>query len=85
MTRKATKRKLTDEEYYDSRRILKEISHEDIGLSLDDALRQDILGGKRKEKTEKCLHKNRPDFKEGEQSPRFLTMKLAIRVFLNFQ
>lgn len=50
MQQKGTKRKLTDEEYYDSRGVLKEILHEDIELSLDEALRLDIIEGKRKRK-----------------------------------
>jgi len=50
MKTKATKRELTVEEYYDSHGILKDILDEDIDLSLDDALREDILTGKRKRK-----------------------------------
>ncbi len=50
MKEKRTKRKLTDEEYYDSRGVLREILDQDIELSLDEALRQDILEGKRKRK-----------------------------------
>lgn len=45
---KKSKKKISDEEYYDSRGILKEILEEDIELSLEEALRQDILEGKRK-------------------------------------
>lgn len=48
MRTKASKRKLTNEEYYDSHDILKEILHKEIELSLEEALRQDIIGGKRK-------------------------------------
>ncbi|MEW6003385.1 MAG: CopG family antitoxin [Nitrospirota bacterium] len=50
MKAKVTKRELTVEEYYDSHDILKDIVDEDIDLSLDDALRKDILTGKRKRK-----------------------------------
>ena len=50
MTRKTTKHKLTYAEYYDSHGVLKEILHEDVELSLEEALRQDILDGKRKRK-----------------------------------
>jgi len=50
MKTKATKRELTVEKYYDSHGILKDILDEDIDLSLDDALREDILMGKRKRK-----------------------------------
>ena len=48
MRANASKPKLTDEEYYDSHGILKEILHEDIELSLEEGLRQDIMEGKRK-------------------------------------
>jgi len=48
MKAKTSKSKLTDEEYYDSHGILKEILHEGIELSLEEALRQDILEGKRR-------------------------------------
>ena len=50
MKAKAMKRELAVEEYYDSHGILKDILDEDIDLSLDDALREDILTGKRKRK-----------------------------------
>jgi predicted DNA binding CopG/RHH family protein len=39
-----------DEEYYDNRGVLSEITEGEIALSLDEALRQDILSGKRKRK-----------------------------------
>lgn len=45
---KRTKQKLTDEEYYDARGIMKEILEEDVELSLDEALREDIIHGRRK-------------------------------------
>ena len=50
MKSKTSKRRLSDEEYYDSRGVLKEILDQDIELSLDEALRRDILEGKRKRK-----------------------------------
>lgn len=50
MKAKAAKKKMTDEEYYDKRGILGEIVEGDVTLSLDDALREDILSGKRKRK-----------------------------------
>ncbi|MCI0413074.1 BrnA antitoxin family protein [bacterium] len=50
MTRKSSKRKMTEEEYYDSHGILKEILAEGIEMSLEAALRQEILEGKRKRK-----------------------------------
>ena len=48
MRETAKKRNLTYEEFYDSRGILKEIIDKDIDLSLEDALKQDIIEGKRK-------------------------------------
>jgi len=50
MKKKAIKKELTDEEYYDTHGILGDIVDEDIDLSLDDALRKDIITGKRKRK-----------------------------------
>ena len=50
MKAKAMKRELAVVEYYDSHGVLKDILDEDIDLSLDDALREDILTGKRKRK-----------------------------------
>jgi predicted DNA binding CopG/RHH family protein len=50
MKAKAMKRELAVEEYYDSHGVLKDIADEDIDLSLDEALREDILTGKRKRK-----------------------------------
>lgn len=41
---------MTNEEYYDKRGILSEIVGSEVALSLEDALRQDILSGKRKRK-----------------------------------
>ena len=45
---KATKKRMTDVEYYDKRGILGEIIEGDIAVSLDDALRRDIVTGKRR-------------------------------------
>jgi predicted DNA binding CopG/RHH family protein len=50
MKAKAAKKKVTDEKYYDKRGILSEIVEGDVALSLEDALKQDILSGKRKRK-----------------------------------
>jgi len=50
MKAKAAKKKVTDEKYYDKRGILSEIVEGDVVLSLEDALKQDILAGKRKRK-----------------------------------
>ncbi|MBI5099017.1 MAG: hypothetical protein HZB30_07225 [Nitrospirae bacterium] len=47
---KAARKKITDEEYYDKRGILSEIIEEDVAISLDEALRRDIVKGKRKRK-----------------------------------
>ncbi len=47
---KAAKKKITDEEYYDKGGILGEIIEEDVAISLDEALRRDIVKGKRKRK-----------------------------------
>ena len=47
---KSTKKRVTDEEYYDKHGVLSEITEGEVALSLDDALRQDILSGKRKRK-----------------------------------
>ncbi|MDA8422531.1 MAG: CopG family antitoxin [Nitrospiraceae bacterium] len=50
MKAKTGKKKATDEEYYDKRGILGEIVEGEVALSLEDALKQDILSGKRKRK-----------------------------------
>jgi predicted DNA binding CopG/RHH family protein len=47
---KKKKKEMTNKEYYDSHGILDEITDEDVDLSLDDALRKDILSSKRKRK-----------------------------------
>ncbi len=47
---KAVKNKITDEDYYDKRGVLGEIIQEDVAVSLDEALRRDIVTGKRKRK-----------------------------------
>jgi predicted DNA binding CopG/RHH family protein len=43
-----SKRKITNEEFYNSKDILKEILTDPVDLSLEEALKQDILEGKRK-------------------------------------
>ena len=45
-----SKQKEKNAEYYDARGILREIVEEDVDLGLRDALRRDILTGKRKRK-----------------------------------
>ncbi len=50
MKKKKKKKEMTNEEYYDSHCILDEITDEDVDISLDDALRKDILSDKRKRK-----------------------------------
>ena len=46
------KKELTDKEYYDTYGILKDIVDEDIDLSLNDALREEIITGTRKRRLE---------------------------------
>lgn len=48
MKAKVIKKELTDERYYDTHGILGNILDEDIDLSLEDMLREDIITGKRK-------------------------------------
>lgn len=50
MKGKTATKKMADEEYYDKHGILGEIVEENVAISLDDALRKDILSGKRKRK-----------------------------------
>jgi predicted DNA binding CopG/RHH family protein len=50
MKTKAIKKEATNEEYYDSHGVLGDIVDEDIDLTLDDALREEIITGKRKRK-----------------------------------
>ncbi len=50
MRSKATGNKMTDEDYYDKKGALGEIIEEDVAISLDEALRRDIVTGKRKRK-----------------------------------
>ena len=48
MKTKTIKKEQTDEEYYDTHGVLRDILDEDIGLGLEDVLKRDILTGKRK-------------------------------------
>ena len=48
MKTKPLKRQIDTTEYYDTHGVLKDIVDEDIDLSLHDALKKDILSGKRK-------------------------------------
>jgi hypothetical protein len=48
MKGKASKKRITDREYYDKQGILGEMIEKDVPLSLDQALRRDILLGKRR-------------------------------------
>ena len=50
MNIQSAKKKITDAEYYDKHGVLCEFVDEEVSLSLDDALRKDILSGKRKRK-----------------------------------
>ncbi len=47
---KSARKRITDEEYYDKHGVLGAITDEEVTLSLNDALRQDILSGKRRRK-----------------------------------
>ncbi len=47
---KTAKKQTSDGEYYDKRGILGEIVDENMVMSLDEALRKDIISGKRKRK-----------------------------------
>ncbi len=47
---KSAKTKMSDEEYYERRGVLGEIVEEEVAISLDEALKRDITGGKRKRK-----------------------------------
>jgi ribosomal protein S3AE len=60
MSVKSTKKKMTEEEYYDKRGVLSEIVEGEVPLSLDDALRQDILSGKRRRKLQNITIKLDP-------------------------
>jgi predicted DNA binding CopG/RHH family protein len=50
MKAKSAKKIATDEGYYDKRGSLGEIVEGDVAMSLEDALKEDILSGKRKRK-----------------------------------
>ncbi|MCL5061762.1 MAG: CopG family antitoxin [Nitrospiraceae bacterium] len=50
MKAKKIKKEITDEQYYDTHGVIADITDEDIDLSLDEELRQDILKRKRKRK-----------------------------------
>ena len=50
MKQKPKKRELPAEEYYDTHGILKDIIEEDIDISIDEALREEIITGQRKRK-----------------------------------
>ena len=60
MKTKTEEKRLTDEEYYDTHGILKNIVDEDIDLGLDDALREDIITGKRRSKLRNISIKRDP-------------------------
>jgi predicted DNA binding CopG/RHH family protein len=48
MKKRKSKVMQTDAEYYDSRGVLSEVIEEDVDIGLEDALREDILSGKRR-------------------------------------
>jgi predicted DNA binding CopG/RHH family protein len=60
MSVKSTKKKKTNEEYYDSQGVLSDIVEGEVAMSLDDALRQDILSGKRRRKLQNITIKLDP-------------------------
>ncbi|MDA8240264.1 MAG: CopG family antitoxin [Nitrospiraceae bacterium] len=60
MKRKAEIKKATDEEYYDKHGVLGEIVEEDVIISLDEALREDIVAGKRRRKLQNVTIKIDP-------------------------
>ncbi len=47
---KPNKKRMTDEEYYDKHGVLGEITDDEVSLSINESLRQDILSGKRRRK-----------------------------------
>jgi len=57
---KAATKKMTDEEYYDKKGVLGEIIEEDIAMSLDEALAEDIVTGKRRRKLQNVTIKIDP-------------------------
>lgn len=50
MKPKKTGKEMAIDEYYDTHGVLRDIVDEDISLSLDEALREEIMAGKRKRK-----------------------------------
>jgi hypothetical protein len=48
MKREITKKEISAEEYYDTHGVLRDIIHKDIDLTHEDALREDIITGKRR-------------------------------------
>lgn len=50
MKAKVTKKESTAMEYYDNHGVLSDITDEDIDVSLDNALKEEILSGRRKRK-----------------------------------
>ncbi|MGE5301641.1 MAG: CopG family antitoxin [Acidobacteriota bacterium] len=60
MKRKAEIKKATDEEYYDKHGVFGEIIEEGVIISLDEALREDIVAGKRRRKLQNVTIKIDP-------------------------
>lgn len=54
------KRKQTEQEYYDTHDLLKEILPGDVDLSLDEQLKQEILGRRRKRRLKNVTIKMDP-------------------------
>lgn len=60
MKAKSALKKMTDEEYYDRKGIIGEITDDDVPISLNEALAKDILTGKRKRKLQNVTIKLDP-------------------------
>ncbi len=57
---KTEAKKMTDDEYYDKKGVLGEIIKEDVAISLDEALAQDIKKGRRRRKLQNVTIKLDP-------------------------
>lgn len=52
MKRKSTKKRMTDAEHYDKHGVVSSIVEEEVAINLDAVLKQDIISGKRKRKSD---------------------------------
>ena len=70
---------MTDEEYYDKHGVLSTIIEGEVAFSLDDALKQDILSGKRRRKLRNITIKIDPlylvSISRFKSSPPYLLMQ----------